>query len=119
MGLRCAVDVSDGVASEAWHLARASGVAIELDTDRLPLEPSAVELFGDERARAFALTGGEDYQLLFTVPEAQLAEVTAALGAEDRATVVGRVIGLHPGGQVQLLRAGHVVESGRPGYVAF
>jgi thiamine-monophosphate kinase len=119
MGLRCAIDVSDGVASETWHLARAGGVAIELDTDRLPLDPAAVELFGDEPARAFALTGGEDYQLLFTVPEARLAEVSEALGVEDSTTVVGRVVRRQPGGDVQLLRAGRVVEPGRPGYVAF
>jgi thiamine-monophosphate kinase len=119
LGLRCAIDVSDGVASEAGHLARASGVAIQLDTDRLPLEPAAVALFGDAKARDLALSGGEDYQLLFTVPEARLADVTAALGDEDRPTVVGRVVGLHPGGQLELMQAGRVVESGRPGYVAF
>jgi thiamine-monophosphate kinase len=119
LGLRCAIDVSDGVASEAGHLARASGVVIQLDVDRLPLEPAAVALFGDPKARDLALSGGEDYQLLFTVPEARLAEVTAALGDEDRPTVVGRVVRLDPGGHLELMQAGRVVESGRPGYVAF
>jgi thiamine-monophosphate kinase len=118
-GLRCAIDVSDGVASEAWHLARASGVAIRLDTDRLPLDAAAVVLFGEAQARRFAVSGGEDYQLLFTVPEARLDEVTAALGGEDRPTVVGQVTGLLPGGKVELTRSGLDVEPGQSGYVAF
>lgn len=119
MGLRCAIDVSDGVVSEAWHVAQASGVAIRLDTDRLPLEAAAVALLGEAKARQLAVSGGEDYQLLFTAPEARLAEVVAALGEEDRPTVVGRVIGLRPGGHVELAQAGRVVESDQRGYVAF
>jgi thiamine-monophosphate kinase len=119
LGVRCAIDVSDGVASEAWHLARASGIAIRLDTDLLPLAAAAVSMFGEERARQFALSGGEDYQLLFTVPEARVAEVMAALSPEDRPTVIGEVVGLRPGGDVQLLAEGRVVESVRPGYVGF
>jgi thiamine-monophosphate kinase len=119
LGLRCAIDVSDGVASEAWHVAQASGVAIRLDTDRLPLEAAAVTLLGEAKARQLAVSGGEDYQLLFTAPEARLAEVVVALGEEDRPTVVGRVIGLRPGGHVELVQAGRVVESDQRGYVAF
>jgi thiamine-monophosphate kinase len=119
MGLRCAIDVSDGVASEAGHLAVAGGVAITLDIDRLPLHPAAVALFGEAEARRLALSGGEDYELLFTVPEGRLAEMTVALGGEARATVVGRVVGVQPGGHVDLLAEGRVVESGQPGYVAF
>jgi thiamine-monophosphate kinase len=119
MGLRCAIDISDGVASEAWHVARSSGVEIALDADRLPLNAGAVELFGREKACQFAVAGGEDYELLFAVPEARLAEVTAALGEQGGATVVGRVIGQRAGGRVDLLHAGRVVEPGRPGYVAF
>ena len=117
--LRCAIDVSDGVASEAWHLARAGGVAIRVDVDRLPLDPAAVSIFGEAKARELAVAGGEDYQLLFTAPEARLAEVAAALG-DDRPTVVGEVVGLRAGGHVELVAAGAVVvSSGRPGYVAF
>ena len=118
-GLRCAIDVSDGVASEAWHLARASGVAIRLDTDRLPLEAAAVALFGEAEARQLAISGGEDYQLLFSVPEARMDAVVAALGGEDLPTVVGEVTGLQPGGHVEFRQAGLIVEPAQSGYVAF
>jgi thiamine-monophosphate kinase len=119
LGLRCAIDVSDGVASEAWHLARASGVAIRLDTDLLPLAAEAVSMLGEAKARQLAISGGEDYQLLFTAPETRLAEVAAALGGEDSPTVVGRVVGLREGGDVELIPANPALDSGRPGYVAF
>jgi thiamine-monophosphate kinase len=119
MGLRCAIDISDGVASECWHLARSSGVEISLDTDRLPLSPDAVSLFGREKARHFAVSGGEDYELLFAVPEARLAEVEAALSEHGGVTVVGRVVEPRPGGNVRVFEAGRVVGPGQPGYVAF
>jgi thiamine-monophosphate kinase len=118
LGLRCAIDVSDGVASEARHLARASGVAIRLDVDRLPLDSAALSLLGRAKALELAVSGGEDYELLFTAPADRLGELTAALGG-DRPTVVGEVVGLIPGGHVELAPAGLVAESVRPGYVAF
>jgi thiamine-monophosphate kinase len=118
LGLRCAIDVSDGVASEARHLARASGVAVEIDVDSLPLPGEAVALFGRERALEMALSGGEDYQLLFTVPAARLKEVLSAIDPLCRPSVVGRVSGRHAGGAVALTLAGAPYDAA-PGYTAF
>jgi thiamine monophosphate kinase len=106
------------VASEAWHLARAGGVAIRIDVDRLPLDPAAVALLGAAEARRHAVSGGEDYQLLFAVPPDRLAEIEAALG-DDRPTVIGEVTALRPGGDVELVAGDTVVAPDRPGYVAF
>jgi thiamine-monophosphate kinase len=123
LGLRCAIDISDGVASEAWHLARAAGVAIVIDTDTLPLDGAAVALFGVAAARRLAVSGGEDYQLLFAAPEARAAEVAAeiaaALPGDAHPTIVGRVTGLHPGGHLDLLEGGRIVEPAQAGYAAF
>jgi thiamine-monophosphate kinase len=117
--VRCAIDISDGVASEAWHLARASGVEVEVDVDRLPLTGEAVELLGEARARRLALTGGEDYQLLFTVPERRYEEVARALPPDAGATVVGRVTAADDDGRARFFDAGSPIDIEESGYVAF
>lgn len=62
-----AIDVSDGVLQDLGHLCRASGVAAELDARRLPLAVRCRRELGDEAVR-FALSAGEDYELLAAVP---------------------------------------------------
>jgi len=118
-GVRCAIDVSDGVASEAWHLARSSGVEIEIDCGRLPLAGVAVARFGRERARDLALTGGEDYQLLFTVPEPEWPAVRAALPPAAVTTVIGRVGALRVPGRATFRDGAATLDLEEPGYVAF
>ncbi|MDW8335233.1 MAG: thiamine-phosphate kinase, partial [Bacteroidia bacterium] len=71
------IDVSDGVANETWHLAKASGCGAVLVQDKLPIDYQTVkvsELF-DESAVEWALYGGEDYELLFTVPVADYEKI--------------------------------------------
>ncbi len=70
------IDVSDGLLIDAERLARASGVGIVLRWDRLPLAPGLSRL-GSARARALALGGGEDYELLFAVRPARLRGLAA------------------------------------------
>ena len=46
----------------------ASGVGARIDADLVPLSPALLEVAGDAAARALALSAGDDYELLFTVP---------------------------------------------------
>lgn len=63
-------DVSDGLASEAWEIAEASGVGIDLIEDRIPIadELLAYAQQADKDALDYILYGGEDYHLVGTVP---------------------------------------------------
>ncbi|HEX4438702.1 MAG TPA: thiamine-phosphate kinase [Thermoanaerobaculia bacterium] len=81
-----AIDVSDGLGVDAGRLARASGVRLTLEADRLPLSAAlrAFASMADQDALELALSGGDDYELLFTVPEdreAALEELAASAGA--------------------------------------
>jgi thiamine-monophosphate kinase len=61
------MDVSDGLLIDASRLAEASGVALEIDLDRVPLSPALIEHLGDDRdSRLRAAVAGDDYALLFT-----------------------------------------------------
>jgi thiamine-monophosphate kinase len=62
------IDVSDGLHDDAGKLLRASGCGADLDARRLPLSAPLRRLAGEGGAREMALTGGDDYELLFTVP---------------------------------------------------
>lgn len=64
---RAMIDLSDGLAGDAGHLAAASGVRIIVDASALPLHPAA-EARGPDGALAMALGGGEDYELCFASP---------------------------------------------------
>ncbi len=96
-GVRCGMDLSDGLAGDLTRICRASGVAAQLELERLPVNPLLREAFG-ERAVDLALSGGEDYELLCIAPPDILARARLMLksvGAD--LTTVGRVIEAKPG----------------------
>lgn len=88
------IDISDGLAGDAAHLSAASGVAILLELELLPIHPAVLSHTATlEDARRYALSGGEDYELCFTAAPGAVAPLLDEFEAEfgTRLTLVGRV----------------------------
>ncbi len=79
-----ALDVSDGLVADLGHLCEESGCAALLQADAVPLSDAARgAIDGDPARLALAITGGDDYELLFSAPESArdaLAALSAASG---------------------------------------
>ncbi|MHB8405232.1 MAG: thiamine-phosphate kinase [Gammaproteobacteria bacterium] len=67
-----AVDVSDGLAADLGHLLEASGVGAQLEVEQLPLSASLLQHATREQALSLALSGGDDYELCFSVPRERM-----------------------------------------------
>ncbi|GGX87229.1 thiamine-monophosphate kinase [Litchfieldella qijiaojingensis] len=74
-----AIDISDGLLADLQHLCEASGVGAELDREALPLTPGLVERLGDTDALHAALGGGDDYELLVSLPPKAVKEARRRL----------------------------------------
>ncbi len=69
--IRCVMDISDGLYGDAFHIARASGITIDLDPSEAARHPRLTAFchsYGLD-PDALVIQGGEDYELLFTCPE--------------------------------------------------
>jgi thiamine-monophosphate kinase len=87
------IDVSDGLLADLGHVCRASGVAAELDADALPISSALAAKFDAETRRELALSGGDDYELCFTIPSAREAELLGAFArAGNKATRIGSIV---------------------------
>jgi len=86
-GLRCGMDVSDGLIQDLGHIASASGVALHIEAARVPVSNDLRVVFPGD-ALAMALTGGEDYELILVGPEDVMDNYIGE--TEKQVTVIGR-----------------------------
>ena len=87
-----AIDISDGLLADLGHLATASTVRMVVEREALPLSDALIGYCGVERARDYALGGGDDYELVFCVPSRHReAALGAAKSCGETLTVIGRV----------------------------
>jgi thiamine-monophosphate kinase len=90
------LDISDGLARDAIHLGEASGIGIEIWSDRVPVSPEAIKLSAQDQRLALehALYDGEDFELLAALPEGRWQQARDALQAEcgTTLTAIGRCL---------------------------
>jgi len=88
-GVKAAIDISDGLMADLNHICQASGVGARIEADRIPIEPAVRANFGD-RALGLALSGGEDYELLFIAGAEVINKVTKATPCPI--TIIGDIV---------------------------
>jgi len=113
-----AMDVSDGLAGDLKKLCRASGVGAEIDVARVPLSDAArAALSAEASLIETILTGGDDYELVLTLPPEKFAAFRAeAENAGVAATEIGRVTS---GQGARFLKDGNALAFAQPSYSHF
>jgi thiamine-monophosphate kinase len=111
-----AMDVSDGLLTDLKKLCAASGVGAQLNVDLLPESAAMRELFEADDGLQYALAGGDDYELLFTLPSERAAAVLSTLQLQQRVTQIGVITDAT---DVVCLRNGQPFRIKRTGYDHF
>ncbi len=89
------IDISDGLLQDMQHVLNASNVGAVLNLDQLPISKALGKSIPHlEQALEYACTGGDDYELLFTVPEVHRVSVESAMASYNiPCTCIGQVTG--------------------------
>lgn len=82
------LDISDGLLADCEHIAKASQVALVIELDKLRLSAELQANYPVQQCQQLALTGGDDYQLAFTIPTSYIAKLQSHYPAIQ---VIGRV----------------------------
>jgi len=110
------MDVSDGLLTDLQKLCAASHCGAVLEIDALPASAAMRELFDEDTTIDYALAGGDDYELIFTLPPDRLPALLAERDPAVPLTTIGIVTA---GSGVQCKRHGAAFEPRRTGYDHF
>lgn len=113
-----AIDISDGLLADAGHIAAASGVQLCLRASALPRSSGLLACFDPATTLRAAATGGDDYELCFTLPRAAAGELEALAQSLDCALSCIGVVRVGSGA-VLLDEAGATLGFDRTGYQHF
>ncbi|MDC8832773.1 thiamine-phosphate kinase [Alteromonas gilva] len=88
------IDVSDGLVADLTHILNGSGCGATVHVDRLPVSSALFDTVGAQQAYRYALSAGDDYELVFTVNEEQRGNLETSLtNANVKATCIGQITG--------------------------
>ncbi len=110
------IDISDGLSSEILHLCKQSNVGCNLYEEKIPMDPTAIttcEEFNID-ATLVALSGGEDYELLFTVDQKDFEKIKS----NPNLTIIGHMVDATLGANL-VTRAGTQIPLTAQGWNAF
>ncbi len=111
-----AIDVSDGLLTDLDKLCAASGCGAQLDIDALPLSSALRSVFDPDACVHYALAGGDDYEMIFSIPPTRLAQVAALNSNAVLCTCIGEITGTRT---VECRRVGRPFAVERRGYEHF
>lgn len=111
-----AMDVSDGLLTDLGKLCAASGCGAQLDIDLLPQSAAMRQLFPVDNCVDYALSGGDDYEILFTVPPDRVHEIASLPATLPVCTQIGMIAS---GGSVECRRGNQLYTVQRLGFDHF
>ena len=93
-GATAMIDISDGIGGDAGHLAAASNVGVSITLDALPVHPAVLEVAPllNQAPSVFAGLGGEDYELLVTLPQGWAGAADCEAESGTRITLIGEIV---------------------------
>jgi len=115
-GVKAAIDISDGLVADLGHICEMSHTGARIEIDHVPVAPAVRANFG-ERALELALSGGEDYELLFTASTEVIDEVAAAVSCP--VTVIGEITAGEAAGVTLVDAIGNPVSLTKAGWEHF
>jgi len=109
------IDISDGLASEILHICKGSGVGCKLYEDKIPIDTQVRNLAMEFKIvpTVCALSGGEDYELLFTVRQQDVEKISSVMGI----SIIGHMVPASEG-QKLITSDGHEIDLTAQGWDA-